>query len=134
MNKDDAASTKRFINEAAGVRHPNEKILVWLVFNGYTQVPYARLWMMSGDRFGANRDDMCNTSFCQRAGGLCRDETSRCEPVDMQDQKSAFDKFGRRRTYFPKKSLPSMTTLTFLNPILVRVGQVVKIVVNCLLG
>jgi hypothetical protein len=123
MNKDDAASTKRFVDEAAGMRHPDEKILVWLVFNGYTQVPYARLWMMGGDRFGANRDDMCNTPFCQRAGGLCRDETSRWEQVDMQDQKSAVDKVGRRRrTYFPKKSLPSMMTLTFLNPILVRAG------------
>jgi hypothetical protein len=77
MNKDDAASTKRFVDEAAGMRHPDEKILVWLVFNGYTQVPYARLWMMSGDRFGANRDDVCNTPFCQRAGRLCRDETGR---------------------------------------------------------
>ena len=77
MNKDDAASTKRFVDKAAGMRHPDEKILVRLVFNGYTQVPYARLWMMSGDRFGANRDDMCNTPFCQRAGRLCRDKTSR---------------------------------------------------------
>jgi hypothetical protein len=76
MNKDDAASTKRFVDEAAGMRHPDEKILVWLVFNGYTQVSYARLWMMSGDRFGANRDDMCNTPFCQRAGRLCRDKTT----------------------------------------------------------
>jgi len=123
MNKDDAASTKRFVNEAAGMWHPDEKILVWLVFNGYTQVPYARLWMMSGDWFRANRDDMCNTPFCQRTGRLCRDKTSRWEPANMQDQKSTFDRFGRRRTYFPKKSLPSMTTLTFLNPILVRAGQ-----------
>ncbi len=68
MNKDDAASTKRFVDEAAGMRHPDEKILVWLVFSGYTQVSYARLWMMRGDRFGANRDDMCNTALCQRAG------------------------------------------------------------------
>lgn len=67
---------------------------------------------------------MCNTPFCQRAGRLCRDETSRWERVNMQDQKSAFDKFvRRRRTYFPKKSLPSMMTLTFLKPILVRAGQ-----------
>jgi hypothetical protein len=123
MNKDDAASTKRFVDEAARMRHPDEKILVRLVFNRYTQVPYARLWMMSGDRFGANRDDMCNTPFCQRAGRLCRDETSGWEVVNMQAQKTAFDKFRRRRTYFPKKSLPSMTTLTFLNPILVRAGQ-----------
>jgi hypothetical protein len=41
------------------------------------------------------------------------------EWVNVEDQKFAFDKFG---TYFPKKSRPSMTTLTFLNPILVRVG------------
>jgi len=46
MNKDDAASTKRLVNEAAGMRHPDEKILVWVVFNGYTQVSHARLWMM----------------------------------------------------------------------------------------
>jgi hypothetical protein len=123
MNKDDAASTKRFVNEAAGMRHPDEKILVWLVFNGYTQVPYARLWMMSGDWFGANRDDMCNTPFCQRAGRLCRDETSGWGRVQHGRTEVAFDQFGRQRTYFPKKSLPSMTTLTFLNPILVRAGQ-----------
>jgi hypothetical protein len=120
MNKDAAASAKRFVDEAAGMRHPDEKILV---FNGYTQVPYARLWMMNGDRFGANRGDMCDTPFCQRAGRLHRDETSRWERVNMQDQKSAFDEFGRRRTYVPKKSLPSMTTLTVLNPILIRAGQ-----------
>jgi hypothetical protein len=71
MNKDDATSTKSFVDEAACMRHPDEKIFVWLVFNGYTQVPYARLWMMSGDRFGANGDDMCDTPFRQRAGRLC---------------------------------------------------------------
>jgi hypothetical protein len=102
MNKDDAASTKRFVDEAAGMRHPDEKILVWLVFNGYTQVPYARLWMMSGYRFGTNRDDMCNTTFCQRAGRLCRDET-RGEQVDMQDQTSAFAKYGRQRNLLSQK-------------------------------
>ena len=103
MNKDDAACTKRFVNKAAGVRHPNEKILVWLVFNGYAQIPYARLWMMSGDRLGANRDDMCNTSFCQRACGLCRDKTSGREAVNMQDQKSAFDKLEDEGPTFPKR-------------------------------
>lgn len=77
MNKDDAASTERFVDEAACMRHPNEKVLIWLVFNGYAQVPYARLWMMSGDGFSANRDDMRNTPFCQRTGRLCRDETRR---------------------------------------------------------
>jgi hypothetical protein len=77
MNEDDTTSTKCFVDEAAGMRHPDEKVLVWLVFNGYAQVPNARLWMMSGDWFGANRDDMCNAPFCQRAGRLCRDETGR---------------------------------------------------------
>lgn len=75
MNKDNAARTKRLVDKAACMWHPEEKILIWPVFNGYTQVPYARLWMMSGDRFGANRYDMCNATLCQRAGGLCRDET-----------------------------------------------------------
>ena len=48
---------------------------------------------------------------------------TRLERVNVKDQQSAFDKFGRQRTHFPKKSLPSMMTLTFLNPILVRAGQ-----------
>ena len=105
MNKDDAANTKRFVDEAASMRHPDEEILVWLVFNGYTQVPYARLWMMSRDRFGTNRDDMmCCTPFGQKAGRLCETRlVDGDQSVNMQDQESAFDKFRRRRTYFPKK-------------------------------
>jgi hypothetical protein len=75
MNKDDAARTKSFIDKAAGMRHPDEEVLMWVVFNGYAQVPYARLWMMCGDLFCADRDDMCNTALCQRAGRLRRDET-----------------------------------------------------------
>ena len=54
MNKDDTASTERFVDEAAGMWHPDQKILVRQVFNGHTQVPYAGLWMMSGDRFVAD--------------------------------------------------------------------------------
>jgi hypothetical protein len=41
----------------------------------------------------------------------------------MQGQKSwnlASEKLEDEATYFPKKSLPSMITLTFLNPILAR--------------
>ena len=54
MNEDDTASTKRFVDEAARMWHPDEEVLVWQVFNGHTQVPYAGLWMMSGDWFVAN--------------------------------------------------------------------------------
>jgi hypothetical protein len=36
MNKDNAARTKRLIDKAAGMRHPEEKILIWPVFNRYT--------------------------------------------------------------------------------------------------
>ena len=75
MNKDNATRTKGLIDKAACMRHPEEKILIWPVFNRYTQVPYARLWMMSRDWIGADRYDMCNATLCQRAGRLCRDET-----------------------------------------------------------
>lgn len=54
MNEDDTASTKRFVDEAARMWHPDEEVLVWQVFNGHTQIPYAGLWMMSGDWFVAN--------------------------------------------------------------------------------
>jgi hypothetical protein len=35
MNKDDAARTKRFIDKAACMRHPDKKVLMRLVFNGH---------------------------------------------------------------------------------------------------
>ena len=75
MNKNNATRTKCLVDKATGMRHPEEEILVRPVFNGYAQVPYARLWMMSGDWFGANRYDMCYAALCQRAGRLCRDKT-----------------------------------------------------------
>jgi hypothetical protein len=75
MNEDDTARTKGFIDKAAGMRHPNEEILVRVVLNGDTKVPYTRVRMFGGDGFGANRNNMCNAALCQRAGRLCRDET-----------------------------------------------------------
>ena len=36
MNKDNAARAKGFIDETTGMRHPEEKILIWPVFDGHT--------------------------------------------------------------------------------------------------
>jgi hypothetical protein len=75
MNEDYTARTKGFIDKAAGMRHPNEEVLVRVILNGDTEVPYTRVWMFGRDGFGANRNNVCNTALCQRAGRLCRNET-----------------------------------------------------------
>jgi len=123
MNEDDTARTKGFVDKAAGMRHPYQEILVGMILNGDAVVPYTRVRMFGRDGFGANRNNMRNASLCQRAGRLCRDETkgengegielSHCMGRDCRR-----DKWGD--TDFPRKSLPSMMTLTFLNPISIK--------------
>lgn len=54
MNKDNTASMKGFVNETAGVRHPDEEIFMMRVMNGDTHVSYTGLWMLCRDRFGTN--------------------------------------------------------------------------------
>jgi hypothetical protein len=54
MNKDNTASMKGFVNETAGMRHPDEEIFMMRVMNGDTHVSYTGLWMLGRDRFGTN--------------------------------------------------------------------------------
>lgn len=75
MNEDDAARTKGFVDKAAGLRHADEEILVRVVLNRDTKVPYARVRVFGRDGFGADRNDVCDAALCQRAGRLCGDET-----------------------------------------------------------
>jgi hypothetical protein len=75
MNEDDTARTKGFVDKAAGMRHPYEEILIRVILNWDTEVPYTRVRMFGRDGFGANRNNMCNATFCQRTSRLCRDET-----------------------------------------------------------
>ena len=105
----------------------NEEILIGIVPHGDTNVLNARLHMFGGDWVGANRNDVRDTTLCQRAGGLSRDETRGTSVRALS--------IGRRRsTDFPKKSRPSMMTLTFLNGMVKEWRRVVEIVVNPLAG
>ena len=125
MNKDDTTRTKGFINETTGMRHPDEKILIGLILNGDAEVPDTRLRMFGRDGFGTNGDDVRDATFCQRTCRLCRDETGRDgrrPRVSHEDAEGGW--VGNMLTDFPKKSLPSMMTLTFLNPILEREREV----------
>jgi len=59
----------------------NEEILIRIVPHRDTHVLNARLYVFCRDWVGANRNDVCDATLCQRAGGLCRDETRgrKCE-------------------------------------------------------
>jgi hypothetical protein len=97
------------------MRHPDEEIFVRVVVNWDAEVPYTRVWMFGRDGFSTNRNNMGNTTLCQRAGGLCRNETRR--KVGGDELGHGTQKKQGANTNFPKKSFPSMMTLTFLNPI-----------------
>ena len=75
MNEDDTARTKGFVDKAAGMRHPDEEILIRVVVNWDAEVPYTRVRMFGRNGFSTNRNNMRNAALCQRAGGLCRNET-----------------------------------------------------------
>jgi hypothetical protein len=127
MDKDDTTRTKGFIDETTGMRHPYEDIFVGVILNGDAEVPYARLRVFGRDGLGTNRDDVRDATFCQRTRRLRRDETGKKEEEasELMRQWENADR-GKVRggeneriaADFPKKSLPSMMTLTFLNPIL----------------
>ena len=87
MNEDHTASAEGLIDETADRGHPYENIFVMRVLNGDTHVSYTRLRVLGGDGFGTNRDDMCDTALCQRAGRLCRNKAKEWEGV-IRDQSS----------------------------------------------
>ena len=112
MDEDHTASAEGLIDKTADRGHPDKKIFVMRILNGDTHVPNTRLRVLSRDGFGANGDNMCDATLCQRAGRLCRNKAKESYEIRVHDgiQKKEI-------TDFPKKSLPSMMALTFLKPI-----------------